>query len=205
MRAPRGPTVALASLAPSSLSARANEKVSEHITYDLSVGGIRLCGLPCAQVGDEVRVRLQLPQARVRARGRLIRRGSTDGRPDFAIQFVDLEASDADAIHEAVVVESLSQPQRRSLLLLQREGGFNSPACFAWLNPVSAICATAATSLEAVQCLEEQPIDMGILSAPGHAVQDSEWSEAHPEVSWRTIDDAGRLHPVATTFGLTVV
>ena len=182
----------------------ANGEATEHMTYDLSVGGVRLCGLPRAQVGDEVSVLLQLPWARVRAQGRLLRRGSIDGRPDFAIQFVDLEANDEDAIQDAMV-DALSHPERRSLLLLQREEGFNSPACFAWLNPVSAISATAATSLEGVRCLEKHPIDMGILSSAGYAVQDSEWSEEHPEVSWRSIDYAGRLHPVTTTFGLRVV
>ena len=173
---------------------------TEHMVYDLSTGGVRLCGLPRAQVGDEVRVRLQLPWARVRARGRLLRRGWSNGSPDFAIEFFNLSAGAEDAIHDAVV-DALSRPNCRSLLLVQREG--ERPACFDWLEAVSPICATAITSLGAVQCLEEYPIEMGILSpAGGRGVRDFWWSEAHPEVSWRTIDDAGRLHPVATTFGL---
>ena len=177
---------------------------TEHMVYDLSTGGVRLCGLPRAQVGDEVRVRFQLPRARVRAGGRLLRRGWTNGWPDFAIEFFNVSADAEDAIHDAVV-DALSQPDCRSLLLLQREGKGEWPACFDWLEAVSPICATAITSLEAVLCLEEHPIEMGILGPTGRGVRDFEWSETHPEVSWRTIDDAGRLYPVATTFGLKVV
>ena len=176
---------------------------TEQMVYDLSTGGVRLCGLPRAQVGDAVRVRLQLPRARVSAWGRVLRRGWTNGSPDFAIEFFNVSADAEDAIHDAVV-DALSQPNCRSLLLVQREREW--PACFDWLEAVSPICATTITSLGVVQCLEEHPIEMGILSpAGGRGVRDFWWSEAHPEVSWRTIDDAGRLHPVATTFGLRVV
>ena len=175
---------------------------TEHMVYDLSTGGVRLCGLPRAQVGDEVRVRFQLPRARVRAWGRLLRCGWTNGWPDFAIEFFNVSADTEDAIHDAVV-DALSQPNCRSLLLVQREK--ERPACFDWLKAVSPICATTITSLGVVQCLEEHPIEMGILSPAGRGVRDFWWSEAHPVISWRTIDDAGRLHPVATTFGLRVV
>ena len=166
---------------------------TEHMVYDLSAGGVRLCGLPRAQVGDEVRVRFQFPRAQACAWGRLLRRGWANGSPDFAIEFFNVSADAEDAIHDAVV-DALSQLNCRSLLLVQREGGW--PACFDWLEAVSPICATAITSLGAVQCLEEHPIEMGILSTAGRGVRDFEWSEAHPEISWRTIDDAGRLHPL---------
>ena len=191
-------------LVSASVLVRANEKVSEHITYDLSVGGIRLCGLPCAQVGDKVKVRLQLPRTLVRARGRLMRCGSTDGRPDFAIQFVDLEASDEDAIHEAVV-EVLSQPERRSLLLMQSEQNPYWWSGWEWLDPVAPICANAMTPLAAVEYLEEHRFDVGIVGSGGRGTPDWEWFEMYPEVCWRSINHVGRLRPVATTFGLRVV
>ena len=175
---------------------------TEHIVYDLSTGGARLCGLPGAQVGDEVRVRLQLPWARVRARGRLLRQGWSSGSPDFAIKFFDVSADAEDAILDAVV-DALAQPNSPSLLLVQREGEW--PTCFDWLDAVSPICVNAITSLGAVRYLEDHPIEMGILSPARGGVEDYWWSESHPGISWRTIDNAGRLHAAGTTFGLRLV
>lgn len=173
---------------------------TEHMVRDLSEGGIRLCGLPRAQVGDEVWVRLQLPRDRVFARGTLLRVGSSAERPAFAIEF---SARAEYAIPDAVV-EALSHPDRRSLLLVQSERN-STRSGWEWLDPVSPICAAATTPLEAVQCLEGNHFDLGIVGSGGHGTQDSEWIEMYPEVCWRTIDDAGRLHPVATTFGLRAV
>lgn len=131
----------------SALVVTEKKTATEHIVYDLSTGGARLCGLPGAQVGDEVRVRLQLPWARVRARGRLLRQGWSNGSPDFAIEFFDVSADAEDAIHDAVV-DALAQPNSPSLLLVQREGEW--PTCFDWLDAVSPICVNAITSLGAV-------------------------------------------------------
>jgi hypothetical protein len=164
---------------------------TEHMVYDLSTGGARLCGLPHAQVGDEVTVGLQLPQDLVCARGQLLRVGSSGERPDFAVEFFQLSESAEDAIHDAVV-EALSRPGRRSLLLVQSE---RNPYWSGreWLDPVSPICATATTTLEAVQCLEEHHCDVGIIGSGDHEARGSEWIEIFPEVSWRTLDDHGRL------------
>ncbi len=182
----------------------ANGRASEHMTYDLSAGGVRLCGVPHAQVGDEVWVRLELARGRVRARGRLLRLGSADAQPDFAIQFVDLAARDEDSIQDAVL-EALSNPDRRSILLVQREEEPGWTPCFDWLAPVSPICATAITELGVVQCLQEHRIEIGILGVGGDWARDSERNAAHSAVSWRMIDYGCRHHPVATTFGLRVV
>ena len=172
-------------------------KATEHMTYDLSVGGVRLCGLPRAQVGDKVLVRLQLPRARICARGYIVRVGSPAENLDFAIQFVDLASRDEDAIQSAVV-EALSHPDRCSVLLVQREEERYGPPGVDWLDPISPICATARTSFEAVEYLEEHPFDVGIVGSGGHGTLDSEWIEMYPEVCWRSIDHAGRLHPVVT-------
>ena len=167
---------------------------TEQMVYDLSTGGVRLCGLPHARIGDEVRVRLQLPREWVGARGHLLRVGSAE-KPDFAIEFADLSAGAEDAIHDAVV-EALAHPNRRSLLLVQGERnpywiGWN------WLDPVSPICATATTPLEAVERLEEHRCDVGIVGSGDRRTQDLEWIEMYPEVYWRALDNAGCLHPVS--------
>ena len=170
---------------------------TEHIVYDLSTGGVRLCGLPRAQVGDEVWVSLQLPRDRVCARGCLLRVGSSAERPEFAIEFIEPSARAESAIHDAVV-EALSHPDRCSVLLVQREEERYGPPGVDWLDPISPICATARTSFEAVEYLEEHPFDVGIVGSGGHGTLDSEWIEMYPEVCWRSIDHAGRLHPVVT-------
>ncbi len=118
----------------------ANGQASEHMTYDLSAGGVRLCGVPHAQVGDEVWVQLELARGRVRARGRLLRLGSADAQPDFAIEFVDLAARDEDAIQDAVL-EALSDSDRRSILLAQREEEPGWTPCFDSM-PGSAVAST---------------------------------------------------------------
>ncbi len=131
---------------------KVEKKATEQVTYDLSAGGVRLCGLPLARVGDEVRVLLQLPRGRglVRASGRLLRLGETDGQPDFAIQFVHLAPRDEDAIHSAVA-KALSEPDRRSILLLEeRRSGCD------WLRPVTPIRTAVTTSLEAVEYLRKK-------------------------------------------------
>ena len=165
---------------------------TEHMVYDLSTGGVRLCGLPGAQVGAEVSVWLQLPREGVCARGYLLRVGSSAERHDFAIEFFELSARVEDAIHDAVV-EALSPPDRRSLLLVQSERNPDWPG-WKWLDPVSPLCAAATTPLEAVQCLEGNHFDFGIVGSGDHGTWDSEWIEMYPEVSWRSIDYAGRLH-----------
>ena len=151
-----------------------------------------MCGLPHAEIGDEVSVRLQLRRECVRARGHLLRVGSTAEKPDFAIEFFELSAIAEDAIHDAVV-EALSHPDRRSLLLVKSERKPYRPACFDWLDPVSPIYATVTTTLEAVGYLEEHPIDVAIVGSA--SMHDSEWIGMYPEIAWRTIDDAGCLHP----------
>lgn len=171
---------------------------TEHMVYDLSTTGVRLCGLPRAWLGDEVTLRLQLPRARVFARGHFVRVGLVEGRPDFAIEFIELSADAEDAIHDAVV-EALSHPQRRSVLLLRNGAEEFRPGRlwtgWSWLEPISSICDSAATSLEALQYLAEQVVQMGILSDAAQA-EAPDWAEAYPEVSWRTLERRGRLRLV---------
>ena len=172
-------------------------KTTEHMTYDLSVAGVRLCGLPRGQVGDEVCVQLELPEAQVLTSGRLLRLGSITGELDCAIEFFDLSGSAEGAIHHAVDA-ALAHPDRRSLLLVQMEVETQRPRCFDWLNPLSPISSTARTSQEALRCLEGDCIEIGILGSPGDGAQDLNWNEVHTKVCWRSIDHAGRLHPLVT-------
>ena len=173
---------------------------TEQLAYDLSTSGVRLCGMPRAAIGDEVSVRLQLPREWVGTRGHLVRVASTVEKPNFAIEFCDLSADAEDAIHDAVV-DALAHPNRRSLLLLQQEEVPHRPACFEWLDPVSALCATARTPLQAVVGLEQQRFDIGIFGSGYCGTQNSHWTEMYPEVCWRSIDCEGRLHPVLTKPG----
>ena len=61
------------------------------------------------------------------------------------------------------------------------------------MRPRYHLC-TNATPLQAVQCLEGNHFDFGIVGSGDPGTQDSEWIEMYPEVSWRSIDHAGRLH-----------
>jgi hypothetical protein len=161
------------------------------MTCDLSAGGVRLCGRPLAQIGDEVGVLLRLPERSIRAVGRVLRMGRTRGRPDFAIEFADLEPHDEDAIHDAVV-EALAAPEYRSVLIFQGEHDSRWPG-WEWLRPLFPICALATTPLEAMQCLQEYAIEIAIVDTSGPAPRAADWNEAIPGLPWRTIDGAGRL------------
>lgn len=168
---------------------------TEHMVHDLSTRGARLCGLPHARIGDEVKVRFQLPRNSVCARGYILRIGSTAGSPDFAIELLDVSANAEDAIHDAVV-EALSDPDRRSVLVFdaQQERYALSRGRF---NPILPICATATTVLSAVQCLGDHPIKMGLMSATLEGLSVDHWASAFREIWWRTVDEAGRLHRIA--------
>ena len=166
---------------------------TEQMVYDLTTGGVRLCGLPHAGIGDEVSVRLQLSGEWLGARGQILRTSSSEEQPDLAIEFFDLSARVEDAIQDAVV-EALSYPDRRSLLLLQNRDWTGRD----WLDPVLPICATATTPLEAVECLEAHRCEVGLIGSTNRGTPDLEWIEMYPEVYWRIIDDAGRLRPAMT-------
>ncbi len=170
--------------------------VTEHLTCDLSAGGVRLCGVPLARPGSEIEVTLQMRDRCVRTAGRLLRIGSRHGKPDFAIQFVDLDASDEDAIQD-VVLEALSRRERRSILLLKNQPEVRW-AGWSWLDPLTPICSTAMTPLLAIQQLYEHAIEIGILNRSGDSRLAQQWMELAPEISWRAIDRAGRLHAIGS-------
>ena len=78
----RAPICVRALVAP-----RQNE-ATEHLTFDLSVAGIRLCGHPQVDVGDVAQVWLYFSQNMIaRASGQILRLSETDGRPECAIRF----------------------------------------------------------------------------------------------------------------------
>lgn len=165
---------------------------TEHMTYDLSTGGVHLCGLPRAREGDRVRVLLQLPRARFRASGHLLRMGWTAGRPDFAVEFLNLSPQAEDAIQDAVL-EALSAPPRPSVLVI--DDPERTVAADGWLDPISPICV-AAHCQEALQHLMQHPIDVGILSMPVGRLLGPTWAELEPGILWRTINEAGCLYRV---------
>ena len=164
---------------------------TEHMVHDLSTGGVRLCGLPRAQIGDEITIRLRLAGGSASVCGRLLRAGSTAGKRDFAVEFFDVSAQAEDAIHDAVVA-ALSHPERRSVLLLRDEQAEWWPGR-GWLDPVLPICVSATTPLEAVQCLETHRLEIGIADSVDQVTRASEWLEMYPEVHWRTVDGRGCL------------
>lgn len=170
---------------------------TEHLTYDLSAGGARLCGIPRAKVGDRVGLLLHLPGAWVPAVARLLR-VSKDESPEFALQFIDMDAASEDTIQDAVV-EALADPDRRSVLLLQSEKDREWQG-WSWLAPVSPICAAATTPLEAVLCLERYEISVALVGEES-ASRLAEWKGALPGLTWRALDRAGRLWSIGATRG----
>lgn len=168
---------------------------SEHMTYDLSTSGVRLCGLPSAGVGDILRVRIDLPQRQVVASGRLVRTGATAGVPDFAIQFLGMSASDEEAIQDAVSQAFLA-PTQRSVLLYRAERDYRE-ARWRWLRPILSICASASTPGGAIRCLDQHPIGVGILPAESVATGGYEWTSVYRKIPWRMLDAQGRLQPLA--------
>ena len=170
------------------------KRVTEHLTCDLSAGGVRLCGRPRALVGEQVGILLRLGKRQVRAWGELLRVGETAGTPDFAVRFVHISANAEDVIQDAVV-QALARPSRRSILLLQSEGKPPS-SNWDWLEPLSPICATATTALVALRYLEEHAIRMGILDTLEGPPQGPEWIDCYPEIPWRAVDELGRLNVV---------
>jgi hypothetical protein len=166
-------------------------QTSEHITHDISLGGIRLCGLPHGDVGGEARLAIHLPGGTVRAAGRLVRIGATGLRGEFAVRFRELDPC-AESLIDAAVIDALSQVDPRMILAVQRP--INVYTGWDWLAPVGPICAIATTTLQAVAHLREYPIRIGIVT-PG-AVDTPEWAwpAIYPHTTWRCIDAYGRLH-----------
>lgn len=165
---------------------------TEHMIYDLSVEGARLCGIPQAEVGARMKVALCLPRRIVRARGRLLRTGTTEQGPEFAIEFCKLRPRAESAIQDAVL-HALSSAAERPVLLLQGDEG-NAWDGWKWLDPLSPICLVAANVPDAFEYLDRYRIEFGLVSDQ-HGIRPpiARWPWGFPEVSWRTIDRAGCL------------
>ncbi len=168
---------------------------TEHMIYDLSVGGARLCGIPHAEVGARMRVALCLPRATVRASARLLRASTTEQGPAFAIEFCKLRPRAEDAIQDAAL-HALSGAAERPVLLLQGDEG-NAWDGWKWLDPLSPICLVATNVPDAFEYLDRYRIEFGLVSDQ-HCMRPpiARWPWGFPEVSWRTIDQAGRLRRV---------
>jgi hypothetical protein len=170
---------------------------SEHVTYDLSIDGVRLCGLPCAEVGDDVAVMMQLGRERVWVAGRLVRTGETNGSPDFAIRFQEVAPKTEDAIQDALV-EALTEPRKHPSVVLLGRPEDPPQSAWNWLQPVLPMCTNALAPFDALSRLAEG-VHTGILSS-SLAPQLAQWQKALPKVAWRRIDPAGRLHGGLASF-----
>ncbi|MBW2713992.1 MAG: PilZ domain-containing protein, partial [Deltaproteobacteria bacterium] len=164
---------------------------TEHMTYDLSAGGVRLCGLPKAKPGDRLSLLLHLPTLSVQAVGRLLRVTGGEYRPEFALQFEDMNADGEDAIQDAVL-DALVNAGRRSLLVLRGKHDLQWQN-WEWLKPLSPISSVVATPLEALQHLEKNDISVAIVGRPQGGPRLPDWGQAIPTLAWRAIDRAGRL------------
>jgi hypothetical protein len=170
---------------------------TEHITYDLSASGVRLCGLPRAHVGGQVGLLLCLAEEWVRATGELVRLDAHEENPQFAVRFTDMAAQAEDAIQDAVL-RALATPQRHSVLLVRPRHSEGWPG-WRWLEPVASACAVALTPLDAVVKMNVERIALGIVDPLRCcAIRPSAWRTSFPMVLWRTLDRAGRLGPVST-------
>ncbi len=196
----------------SALVKSAEQPLSHHLSYDLSAGGVRLCGLPNAQIGEPVEVLLHLREGRLRVSGCLQRMDSGAERPHFTIQFREPSARAEAVIAQAVSAATLFAPPSLSglpaqkgrtpegVLLFDDEADPRWPG-WSWLTPLRSICAEARSPLEAVEHLEARSFRMGLLRRSDVDRPLPDWAEAYPELSWLTIDAAGRLHSISTSFG----
>ena len=194
----RSPRVLISATAMVSPDGRAT---TEHMTYDFSTGGVRLCGLPSAQEGDRLNVLLQLPRGRVHVLGRLLRLEWTAERPDFAVEFLNLSSRAEDAIQDAMV-EALFSPGLRSVLLVETDEE-RPVSGDGWLAPISPICAVANTYLEAAQSLTDHSIRVGILGRATNESSAPAWSDEDSNILWRTIDEEGCLYRIWGSGGKT--
>lgn len=169
---------------------------TEHITYDLSASGVRLCGLPRDRVGSQVGLLLCLAEEWVRAAGELVRFDAHEGNPQFAVRFTDMAAQAEDAIQDAVL-QALATPERHSVLLVRPQRNEGWPG-WRWLEPAAGACSVALTPLDAVVKMHAERIGLAIVDPLRCcAIRPSAWRKSFPTVLWRTLDRAGRLGPVS--------
>lgn len=164
---------------------------AEHLTLDLSVAGIRLCGHPQADVGDEAQVWLYFSQNIIaRASGEILRLCETDARPEFVIRFDSVPEDSCQLIQKRADAALLGNPSR-SVLLLQpaRDPGPGLD----WLDSLRSRCRVVQQIGKLADTLAKHPIETAVAGSDHHEIL-AEWAAAYPHVSWRSIDAKGQLH-----------
>jgi len=177
-----------------SLCARAelllNRHMSEHVVYDLSLGGMRLCGLPAGLLGDRVCALLYLPEETIVLAGQLVRVSRGSGVPSFAVRFGEV-SSEAEAAIGAASLEATRRPDEPSILSIE------SPAHFThtpdWLAPVDSVCVRVQSELEVTECIVRHQIQLSLLRGPSTDIPDWAWHTIYPEQLWRMMDPQGQL------------
>lgn len=165
--------------------------MSEHIVYDLSLGGMRLCGVPDASVGDRVCALVHLPSAPVVLSGSVLRAHERASPRSFAVQFDEI-SSEAECAIETAFAETRARQGEPSMLSVE------TPVCRSyaqdWLAPLGSACARASSALNVNDCLARYRIEVGVLREACTDIPDWEWNVIYPEQMWRTMDQQGRLH-----------
>lgn len=172
------------------------ETATNHFVYDLSTSGASLCGRPDLPVGGSVDAILELPNDRVHVSGTLSQCVSACGRPGFELHFDRLFGNAEDKIRDSIE-EALARPSyQRSVLLFRDRRDYHESDHWSWLDPILSICEETALPSEGCEILENQPIRLGIVEAGRRQTRLPLWASCYPRVTWRSVDDSGRLHRV---------
>ncbi len=173
------------------LAAPRQREPTEHLTFDLSVAGVRLCGHPQAEIGDEVQVWLYFSQNMIaRATGQVLRLCETDARPECAIQFDSVPDDSLQFIQKRADAALLGNASRSVLLF---EAAHDTGEGRRWLNSLRSRCHVVQQIGKLAESLAKYRIETAVVGGDYHEIL-TEWAAAYPHVSWRSIDAKGQLH-----------
>lgn len=173
------------------LAAPRQREPTEHLTFDLSVAGVRLCGHPRAEIGDEAQVWLYFSQNLIpRATGHVLRVCETDARPECVIRF-DSVPDDSRQLIQKRADAALSGNASRSVLLF--EAAHDAGEGRRWLNSLRSRCHVVQQIGKLAESLVTYRIETAVVGSDYHEML-AEWAAAYPHVSWRSIDAQGQLH-----------
>ena len=161
---------------------------SEHLTFDLSTAGVRLCGYPQVEIGDVVQVWLYFDKNVIaHASGKAVRACEMDGRPECAVRFDSIEDDSRQIIQEKATAVSLGDASPSILLL--RTGAVRETS---WLDALRGRCRAVQEIGELAEAVSKYPIETAVVGDDYHEALD-EWSTAYLQIVWRSIDAKGRL------------
>lgn len=164
---------------------------TEHLTFDISVAGIQLCGHPEVKVGDEARVRLYFSQTAIaQVSGEILRLTEIGGRPVCAIRLESVLDENREIIQKTADAALLGNPSP-SVLLLDPVG--NSGSVQDWLTTLRARCRVVQHIGKLAETFTRYPIETVVVD-PVYREVLAEWAAGYSHVSWRSLDDEGQLH-----------